>query len=157
MDDYPDVRTDLVSALLTILSLGIRDNQFDDSENLLTAVAILRPELGCIDEFRSFIAIKRGNVREALQMNLAAPLDNSKWYVITALCLKLSNDPTWHSHACHALEMHDQFAPGSHDLARLLLGDVVAKTGEDGSVPQTDAVEGINTDFSNSYGNYFPV
>ena len=150
MNDYPDVRNDFVCALLTVLSMGIRDNLLDDSESLLAAVVILSPELGCIDEFTSFIAIKRGNVREALQMTLAAPLDNSKWNVITALCLKLSDDPTWHSHACRALELHDQFAPGTHDLARLLLGQVPAKT-------EGDANASTTSEFSDSYTNYFLV
>ena len=155
MDDHSEVRNDLVGALLTVLSLGIRDNQLDDAESLLAGLAVLNPELGCIDEFRSFIAIKRGNVREALQMNLAAPADTSKWNVITALCLKLSDDPTWHAHAARALELHDRFAPGSHDLARLLLGQTVETHDDHPILPAT--VIAPAGDFSNSYGNYYPV
>lgn len=157
MDNQLEVRKDLVGALVSVLSLGIRGNHLDEAEKLLAAVAILNPELRCLDEFRSFIAIKRGNVREALQINLAAPSDDSKWYVMMALCLKLSNDATWHSHACQALELQDRFAPSSHDLARLLLGQAAVTTEDSTAASQSGTTTSTASDFPHSYGNYFPV
>lgn len=154
VDNHLEVRKDLVGALVSVLSLGIRDNQLDGSEKLLSAIVILNPDLKCIDEFRSFIAIKRGNVREALQINLAAPSDDSKWYVMMALCLKLADDPTWHSHACQALELNDGYAPSSHDLARMLLGQAPSAAA---AVSVPDASTATTGDFPNSVGNYFPV
>lgn len=155
VDDNLDVEKLLIGALVSVLSLGIRDNQLDEAENLLAAVVILNPDLRCADEFRSFIAIKRGNVREALQINLAAPSDDSKWYVMMALCLKLAEDPTWHSHACRALELDDRFAPSSHDLARLLLGKESGKG--TAAEPQSSEEAATASDFPGSYNNYFPV
>ena len=157
VDNCLPVRPDFIRALLAILGEGIQDNQLDDADKLFSAIKILSPSLACIDDFTSFIAIKRGMVREALQIFLAAPADTSKWYVMTALCLKLAGDPTWHWHACQALEKDDPSAEYSRNLARALLGH---KTETDSiSVDQSMAnkIDGSSENFSNSYANYLSI
>jgi type III secretion protein HrpB1 len=116
------VRRDLIQALISILSQGIQDNQLDNSEKLLNAIRVLSPDLQGLDEFASYIAIKRGFVREALQTYSGAPTESSKWYVMMALCLRLTGDPTWHWHAMQSLERDDASSKYAHNLARILLG-----------------------------------
>jgi type III secretion protein HrpB1 len=127
MDNPKTVRRDLLQALIAILSQGIQDNALDEAEKLLGAIRLLNPELQGLEEFSSYIAIKRGFVNEALQTYAAAPADNSKWYVMMALCLKLSGDPTWHWHAMQSLERQDESARYAHNLANILLGNDAAE------------------------------
>lgn len=153
MDRTSLIRKDLIRALVSVLSQGIQDNQLDESEKLLAAISILNPELECIDEFRSYIAIKRGFVKEALQVYIASPSETSKWYVMMALCLKLADDPTWHSHATRSLELEDSVSQYSHTLARVLLGIEANET-------QTNdtTTSGPSSTFDpNSYMNYLAV
>lgn len=122
MQSQHSIRQDLTQALVAIVSQGIQNNQLDDAENLIQTLKILCPRWSLIDEFQPYIAIKRGNFREALQMYMSIPSDSSKWYAMTALCLKLAGDPTWHGHANQALEKDDVTAQCAHGLARVLLG-----------------------------------
>ncbi|MBC7500363.1 MAG: hypothetical protein H7315_07685 [Herminiimonas sp.] len=122
MTTVPLVRRDLIQALISILSQGIQDNELDNAEKLLNAIRVLSPELQGLDEFASYIAIKRGFVREALQTYLGTPSETSKWYVMMALCLRLTGDPTWHWHAMQSLEKEDVSSKYAHNLARILLG-----------------------------------
>ena len=122
MDIPTVVRRDLIQALIAILSQGIQDGALDEADQLLGAIRVLNPTLQGLEEFASYIAIKRGFVREALQTYASAPADSSKWYVMMALCLKLTGDPTWHWHAEQSLERQDESAQYAHNLAHILLG-----------------------------------
>jgi type III secretion protein HrpB1 len=157
-NDEP-VRKDLTSALVSILSQGIQDNALDDAEELLAAIKFLNPALQGIDEFGSYIAIKRGFVRDALRTYNATPADTSKWYVMMALCLKLAGDPTWHWHAEQSLERHDVSAKYSHDLARILLGRdaVVADAEAKPAVSEILVGKAAEPHFSDSFVNYLSV
>ena len=116
------VREDFIQALLSLVGQGIRENQLDDAELVLEALKILSPTLPNIDEFVPYIAIKRGFPKDALQMYVASPSDDSRWYAMMGLCLKLADDPTWHWHASQALEKQDSTSACAHDLAKVLLG-----------------------------------
>lgn len=157
MEKAVPVRQDLVQALLSILAEGIQEHMLDDSEALLSCIKILNPGLSCINEFESYIAIKRGFIREALQIYLAAPADTTKWFVMTALCLKLSADPTWYSHATRCLEMDDDFAKHSHPLARVLLGIAPQAEEAAGEKSATAPATAATLDFSQPYGNFLSV
>jgi type III secretion protein HrpB1 len=122
MADLLPVRKDLIQALISILSRGIQDGNLDDAEEVLATLNILSPGHIGINEFLPYIAIKRGRVREALQMYAASPSDDSKWHAMTALCLRLLGDPTWHGHATQAIEKDDSTSGYAHILARILLG-----------------------------------
>jgi len=151
VDQILPIRKDLIRTMVSLLSQGIQENLLDDSEKLLAAVSILSPDLDCIDEFKAYIAIKRGRVSEALQSYLAAPAESSKWFVMTALCLKLSSDPTWHWHATQCLEKEDAFSQYSHSLARVLLG-IEPSVKDDTNTGLSSAA-----DFPSSYTNYLAV
>ena len=116
------VRADFVQALLSLVGQGIRANQLDDAEEVLDALRVLSPNLPNIDEFLPYIAIKRGFARDALQMYAARPVDESRWFAMMGLCLKLLDDPTWHWHATQALEKVDATSYCAHGLAKVLLG-----------------------------------
>lgn len=154
------IRRDLIQALVAIVSRGIQDNQLDDAENLIHALRILCPKWAVIDEFLPYIAIKRGNPRDALQIYLATPVDNSKWFAMTALCLKLTGDPTWHGHAMRSLEKNDDSSQCAQVLARVLLGMAAV---EDGSLGAESAGSGVPAtvsdaqEMSNIYNNYLVV
>lgn len=157
MDQVSVIRKDVIRALVSILSQGIQDNQLDDSEKLLTAITILNPKLECIDEFKSYIAIKRGFVKEALQVYISSPAETSKWYVMTAVCLKLAQDPTWHSHAMRSLELEDSASHYSHTLARVLLGiEAVETPVNDQKSPASD-IQQPSISHPDSYSNYLSV
>ena len=124
------VRGDLVQALLSLVGQGIRANQLDEAEEVLDALRILSPDLQNIDEFLPYIAIKRGFAKDALQMYAARPVDESRWFAMMGLCLKLAEDPTWHWHAIEALDKQDSTSACAHELARVLLGHASASTPE---------------------------
>ncbi len=147
------VRKDLVSALVAILSEGIQGGQLDDSEKVLSAISILNPKLECIDEFKAYIAIKRGFIKEALQSYTAAPVETSKWHAMMALCLKLAGDPIWNWHATKSLDLEDVMSGYSHALARTLLG---LEPKEPDSNP-ADSSKGSAPQYPDSYTNYLAV
>lgn len=157
MDQASSIRKDLIRALVSILSQGIQDNQLDDSEKLLAAISILNPELECIDEFKSYIAIKRGFIKEALQVYISSPAETSKWYVMMALCLKLAEDPTWHSHATRSLELQDPSSQYSHTLARVLLGIESSETPTQDPNDKTGGKQQPPGEYPDSYMNYLAV
>ena len=151
------VRRDLLQALIAILSQGIQLNELDNSEKLLTAIRILSPDLQGLDEFSSYIAIKRGFVQEALQTYASTPADNSKWYVMMALCLKLTGDPTWHWHAAQSLEKEDSSARYAHNLARILLGLEAVEESPMSAEPYAPASGRLEPSVSPAYANYLAV
>ena len=161
MDKSSNTNQDLVRGLIAVLSLGIQENQLDDSEILLDAIKALSPGLSGIDEFSAYIAIKRGQIREALQMYAATPSDDSKWFVMMALCLKLVGDPTWHWHATQSLERDDPSARYAHNLATILLGgEKVENAGTDeAGIPVTAETigGGAMEHFPDAYASYRAV
>ena len=161
VDKSSEVRQDLIRGLIAILSLGIQENELEDSELLLDAIKTLSPGLKGIDEFSAYIAIKRGFIQEALHMFAAAPTEDSKWFVMMALCLKLSGDPTWHWHATQSLERNDPTALYAHNLARILLGeDAPESVGtDDVSTSATAAAATSNPaqQLPNPYTNYIAI
>lgn len=154
MTDFLPVRKDLIQALISIVSRGIQDGNLDDAEEILLALKVLSPGLLAVDEFLPYIAIKRGMAREALQMYAASPSDDSKWHAMTALCLRLVGDPTWHWHASQAIERDDPTPGYAHDLASVLLG-------KEQKTPDDDSSESQNTsptiDSMTAYANYRAV
>lgn len=160
MANIQNIRQDLTQALVAIVSRGIRNNQLDDAENIIHAVKILCPKWAAIDEFQPYIAIKRGNPRDALQMYMAAPMDNSKWFAMTALCLKLTGDPTWHGHATQSLEKNDDSSQCAQNLARVLLGMPALEDGSQREGPAPTGAAAAATghqDMSHVYTNYLAV
>lgn len=154
------IRQDLTQALVALVSRGIQNNHLDDAENIIHALKILCPKWELIDEFQPYIAIKRGNPREALQMYLATPMDTGKWFAMTALCLKLTGDPTWHGHATQSLEKNDDSSRCAHDLARVLLGMPALEVDSHGTAaasPGTAAAVTELQDMSHMYTNYLAV
>ena len=160
MESQHNIRQDLTQALVAIVSQGIQNNQLDDAENIVLAIKILCPQWSPIDEFRPYIAIKRGNFREALQMFTSMHADNSKWYAMTALCLKLAGEPTWHGHASLALEKDDATAQCAHGLARVLLGMPPADDSDHSAAPtgqQSSSAAVDVQDLTLAYNNYLAV
>lgn len=161
MEHPTTVRRDLIQALIAILSQGIQDGALDDAEKLLAAIRILNPSLQGLEEFASYIAIKRGFVREALQTYAGAPADTSKWYVMMALCLKLTADPTWHWHAEQSLERHDESARYAHNLAHILLGHdtsaMETAPALDAASTSTVTISAAATVNQHDYRNYLSV
>lgn len=160
MESQHYIRQDLTQALVAIVSQGIQNNQLDDAENIINALKILCPQWSLIDEFQPYIAIKRGNFREALQMYTSMPSENSKWYAMTALCLKLAGDPTWHGHASLALEKNDATAQCAHGLARVLLGMLPAD--DFGPISEPTDQQSLSAavdiqDLTLAYNNYLAV
>lgn len=154
MADFLPVRKDLIQALISIVSRGIQDGNLDDAEEVLSALKVLSPGLHAIDEFLPYIAIKRGMAREALQMYAASPSDDSKWHAMTALCLRLLGDPTWHWHATQAIEKNDPTPGYAHDLAAILLGkEQEASGGEVKEIQKTSPA----IDSMSAYVNYRAV
>lgn len=121
MSDFEPVRGDLIQALVSVVSKGIQDNQLDDAEKVILAIKALCPEFDAVDQFLPYIAIKRGYMREALQMYADKPSDDIQWYAMMALCLKLVGDPTWHWHAMQAESRDEGGRSSAGSLAYLLL------------------------------------
>lgn len=92
--------------LLDRLALALQKQSLHEATDLLDTLHKRNPELKEMRVFPVLIEIQRGNVFGALQILNEG--DENADPELRAICLRLLNDPMWHSYAMKAMETGDE-------------------------------------------------
>jgi len=103
----------IVMGLIEILMTGVKNDNLDQAEALLTALRVLRPKFGDLDIFDAWLLIKRKKHVQAahiLRSMVSGDQVNKSMSICTALlalCLHHSGDPDWEVSANEVLVRDD--------------------------------------------------
>jgi type III secretion protein HrpB1 len=124
--DLTTCSKDLVSALVEMLTWAARKGHLDESERILAALHIMRPDFIELHAYDAWLQIRRKRPADAAQLlrqlegrDLKAPFGP---YVtaLLAICLSSLGDPSWRIYANEVLERDED--PESVSLMKLLTG-----------------------------------
>ncbi|WP_107314211.1 HrpB1 family type III secretion system apparatus protein [Burkholderia metallica] len=144
--EYTQCGGDVVKALIEVVTVGLQRNRIAEAEAVLAAVRVLRPKIKALETFDAWIALKRGQFRDAARILRTvdaeqSPLPLSK--ALLACCLFAIGDPAWSITANEVIEENSD--PDAISLVKLLSGqpDPV-----DGQVATDDASPTAQPDLS---------
>lgn len=126
MNDYSKCDRRVVTGLIEVLMAGINHGRLAESDALLAALRVLRPQFRELDTFDVWLLIKRKRYIEATQVlrNLhdsSADMQNTPiCTALQALCLYASGDDAWRISANEVLTRNDD--PEAVALVNLLFG-----------------------------------
>lgn len=126
MNDYSKCDKRVVTGLIEVLMAGIKQGKLAESDALLAALRVLRPQFRELDTFDVWLLIKRKRYIEATQVlrNLhgsSADMQNLPiCTALQALCLYASGDDAWRISANEVLTRNDD--PEAVALVNLLFG-----------------------------------
>jgi type III secretion protein HrpB1 len=116
-------RKQFIAALIEVISTAISHNRLEDAETVLAGVRVLRPNLGELDTFEAWIAIKRGHWHDAIRVLHKLDASTSNWSLgkaLMAFCQFAIGDPAWSISANEVLEGNSSREAAG--LVRLLMG-----------------------------------
>ncbi|AXF26127.1 HrpB1 family type III secretion system apparatus protein [Burkholderia pyrrocinia] len=121
--EYTQCGGDVVKALIEVVTVGLQRNRIAESEAVLAAVRVLRPKIKALETFDAWIALKRGQFRDAARMLRTveaeqSPLPLSK--ALLACCLFAIGDPGWSITANEVIE--ENLDADAVSLVKLLSG-----------------------------------
>jgi type III secretion protein HrpB1 len=116
LDTYSDA-----PAMARAIVECIKDNRLTEAETLLEQLNDAYPATRDMPVFAVLIALRRGRPHDAWQIVNGLPEDHSP--ELKALCLKMLDDPSWHS---YAIAHEDSPDPYVRRAMRHLLGSPMA-------------------------------
>lgn len=105
MSSFPKDK-ESIPELMERLSLALQTHSLHEATDLLNTLHQLNPEIKEMRVLPVLIEIQRGNVYGALQILNEG--DENANPELRAICLRLLNDPLWHSYALMAMETGDE-------------------------------------------------
>ncbi len=112
-----------VAGMIELISQGIHRGRHDDAELLLAAVRDLRPKLPELDTFDAWIAVGRGQWKDAIRTLRNSEANGETWplgQALLAFCQYATGDQDWAISANEVLTT--TASPEAASLVRLLLG-----------------------------------
>lgn len=119
-------RKQFVQALIEVLNVGVTHYLDEDSEILLRAVRVLRPDYVQLATFDALLAIHQGKWQDGLRALADLDAMAPEWLLgkaLLAVCKFGVNDPSWTVPANEVLALDPASAPA--DFVRTMLGHVM--------------------------------
>ena len=126
MNDYSTCDKRVVTGLIEVLMAGINQGRLAESDALLAALRVVRPNFRELDTFDIWLLMKRKRYIEATQMlrNMHDSSPNMQnlpiCTALQAMCLYASGDDAWRISANEVLTRNDD--PEAVALVNLLFG-----------------------------------
>lgn len=127
-------RKQFVQALIEVLNTGVTHYLDEDSETLLRAVRVLRPDYAQLATFDALLAIHQGKWEEGLRALAELDAVVPEWLMgkaLLAVCKFGINDPSWTVPANEVLATDAAGVPA--EFVRTMLGHVMPEA----AVPAT--------------------